>query len=294
MEGQIDAGRVAGRADGIRVFAAEARHVLDGDLDRRSERLRAPRVDDLDRARPPGAAACRRTSPPPSRRATSSSGRCVAERPMRWSAAAPPRATLRGARARGRDARRAWSPRRAWISSTMTVSTEARMARALRREQQIERLGRRDEDVRRRSRESARARTRACRRSGRPRRARGGRAGLPRGRGDPGERSAQVALDVDRQGLERRDVERRGSAAPSEARARTSAGRSRRGTPRASCRSRWARGAASMRPRRMGGQPLAWASVGAPKEARNHSATAGWNPARESRLTSPSYAAPRP
>ena len=66
-------------------------------------------------------------SPPPRKRATSSSGRCVAERPIRCS----------GRRAacssRSSDSARCaprFVPTTAWISSTITVSTEARKARA--------------------------------------------------------------------------------------------------------------------------------------------------------------------
>ena len=65
--------------------------------------------------------------PPPSRRATSSSGRWVAERPMRWS-------SRRACCWRRSSERNRWAPRLVgtseWISSTMTVSTGRRISRA--------------------------------------------------------------------------------------------------------------------------------------------------------------------
>ena len=68
-------------------------------------------------------------SPPPSRRATSSSGRCVAERPMRCNGSRSPRSSSSRSSERKR-----WEPRLpatiAWISSTMTVSTERSVSRA--------------------------------------------------------------------------------------------------------------------------------------------------------------------
>ncbi len=67
---------------------------------------------------------------PASRRATSSSGRCVALSPMRCNGGACP--GLRASRRSSDSAR--WAPRlvetRAWISSTMTVSTEESVSRA--------------------------------------------------------------------------------------------------------------------------------------------------------------------
>ena len=69
----------------------------------------------------------RTPSPPPRKRATVSSGRCVAESPIRCSGR---RAT---SSSRSSDSAR-WAPRlvptTAWISSTITVSTDASVARA--------------------------------------------------------------------------------------------------------------------------------------------------------------------
>ena len=51
------------------------------------------------------------------------------------------------ARARGPGARRAWSSTSAWISSTITVSTERSRSRAFEVSSRIQRLGRGDQDV---------------------------------------------------------------------------------------------------------------------------------------------------
>ena len=69
----------------------------------------------------------RRPSPPPRKRATSSSGRCVAERPIRCGGR-----RVTSARRSSESARCAprFVPTIAWISSTITVSTPARIARA--------------------------------------------------------------------------------------------------------------------------------------------------------------------
>ena len=64
---------------------------------------------------------------PPRNRAISSSGRWVADRPMRWGGVAHRSSSRSRVRAR-------WEPRlvaaRAWISSMITVSTPARVSRA--------------------------------------------------------------------------------------------------------------------------------------------------------------------
>ena len=64
---------------------------------------------------------------PPRKRAISSRGRWVADRPMRWGGVGVRRSSRSSERAR-------WLPRfepaTAWISSTMTCSTERRISRA--------------------------------------------------------------------------------------------------------------------------------------------------------------------
>ena len=109
-----------------------------------------------------GAVATR--SAPTRKAAISSTGLMVAERPMRAGRAS--QTWSRRARVSAR-----WLPRlsraRAWISSTMTVRTCAQgLAAALGGEHEVERLGRRDQDVRRRLDERPGARPGGCRRCG--------------------------------------------------------------------------------------------------------------------------------
>ena len=117
------------------------------------------------RARRPGArAACarrrRRSSPvergpaapvalgsrPPRKAATADSGRCVADRPMRCGGV---RASASSRSSESARCAPRLVPASAWISSTMTHSTLRSASRACGRQQQVQRLRRRDEDVRR-------------------------------------------------------------------------------------------------------------------------------------------------
>jgi hypothetical protein len=86
-----------------------------------------------------------RTSKPPRNSATSSSGRCVADSPMRWIGGFPSVTSSSRSRVSIR-----WAPRLvvaiAWISSMITVSTPAGSPRR-RGEHQVQRLGRRDQQV---------------------------------------------------------------------------------------------------------------------------------------------------
>ena len=119
------------------------------------------------------------------------------------------RTAPRAARARAPGARRACCRRRAWISSTITVLTDFSMARPESDvEQDVERLRRRDQDVRRRAAHRARAPSAACRRCA-PRRGSAGRGRQLRGQlaSMPAQRLLQVLLDVVRERLQRRDVE---------------------------------------------------------------------------------------
>ena len=147
----------------------------------------------------------RRCATPPRNRATSSSGRWVADSPTRCSGRPATSASSRSS-----DSARC-APRllgtRAWISSTITVSTARRRSRALRGEQQVQRLGRGDEDVgglAPEQRPLARGRVAGAHRH---RRDPVLHARLGRQAGDAGDGRAQVALDVDRQRLERRHVQ---------------------------------------------------------------------------------------
>ena len=132
--------------------------------------------------------------PPETKRPISSSGRCVAESPMRWNGWSVTRSS------RSSDSAR-WAPRfvpaTACTSSTITRLDSAQHLAALRGEEQIERLGRGDQDVGRRAQHLAPlalvgvARAHADRQR----------------RAEPGERAAEVALDVVVERLQRRDVE---------------------------------------------------------------------------------------
>ena len=150
---------------------------------------------------------------PPRKRAISSSGRCVADSPMRCGGASAI------ASSRSSDSARC-APRlvgaSAWISSTITVSTLRSDLARLRREHQVERLGRGDEDVGRGARERAGA---PCAGVSPVRIATVGGVNAdaePFGRErDAGERRAQVLLDVDGEGAQRRDVEHAAALRPS-------------------------------------------------------------------------------
>ena len=114
-------------------------------------------------ARPASTIAHGRAAAPTRKRATSSSGRCVADSPIRCGRVP--------ARARSRSSVSArCAPRlvaaTAWISSTITALDAAQHLARLRGQHQVERLGRRDQDVRRRAQHRARARAAACRRCG--------------------------------------------------------------------------------------------------------------------------------
>ena len=134
--------------------------------------------------------------------------------------------------------------------------------------------------------DARRARRSGCRRSASPCAGSWSADALRAGRlRDAGERRAQVALDVDRQRLERRDVQH--AAAPLLLR-----------LGRNISRSIAARNAASVLPEPVGASSsvdspgersaasrASAAGVGSAKEPRNHSRTAGWKPERAARLT---------
>ena len=97
--------------------------------------------------------------------------------------------------------------------------------------------------------------------------------GLP----DADQRSAQVALDVDGERLQRRDVEDPAAASSSPAPARWPAGRSTRGTPTASCPSRSARPPGRAGPPRSRPTPRSAQGSARAKAAANHSCVAALN-----------------
>ncbi len=199
-----------------------------GTIDLQVELLRDAGVDELDRA-----------AAPETKRPISSSGRCVAERPMRWSGRSPSSCCSRSTES-ARCAPR-FVPATACTSSRISVSTERSSSRACDVEQEEERLGRRDQDV---GRVAQHRRALLLRRVA-------GADGDAQLRLEPGERAAQVALDVVVQRLQRRDVENAQARRPATA----SGGRSRRGRRRASCRSRSAPGSACSRRTRSRASP---------------------------------------
>ena len=209
---------------------------------------------------------------PTRKRPISSSGRCVAREadPLQRagaSAGAPP-----AARASAPGATPRLVPATAWISSTITASSRVRISRA-RGEHQVERLGRGDQDVGRRSAIAARSAA-ACRRCGCRPRCR---------RADAAQGRAQVALDVVGERLQRRDVDEPHAGRPDRlglALRRSSP----RGTPRASCPSRWGRRAGRSRRRRSAARPSACAGVGSSKALLEPARTGG----REARKGHPS------
>ena len=110
------------------------------------------------------------------------------------------------ARARAPGARRACRATRAWISSTITVRTVAQhRAAAVAREQEVERLRRRDQDVRRPLAPSPRARAAGVS-PGADQHAHLGQRRVERA--DLRQRALQVLLDVVGERAQRRDVER--------------------------------------------------------------------------------------
>ena len=125
-----------------------------------------------------------------------------------------------------------WLPRlfaaSAWISSTITVRVvDEHLAARLRAEQHVQRLGRGDDDVRRRAAHALRARPAACRRCAPA--CGSSTSGSPSSASscaDARERRLEIALDVVGQRLERRDVDdlrsRRAAARPRPARTRSS------------------------------------------------------------------------
>ena len=210
------------------------------------ELLRDAGVDELDRRG-------RRAT----KRPISSSGRCVAERPMRCSGrrrasrCEPLDATARDARRASSRRRRA--PRRR--SACRRVRSSSRACEVSSRKSDSGVVIRMSGGVAQH------------RRALLLRRVAGADARRASSRPEPGERPAQVALDVVVQRLQRRDVE---DAQPG-ARRRRRAGRSRRGTRRASCPSRSAPGSACARRTRSPASP-APAPASAPRSVRSNQA----------------------
>ena len=207
---------------------------------------------------------------PTRNRPISSSGRCVAERPIRCGSSPPFEVTPCESRS---SVSARWEPRfdcaTAWISSTITASTPVRISRARGAEHQIERLRGRDQDV---------GRLAQHRLPVLLRRVAGAQADRDR-RADARERRAQVALDVVGERLQRRDVDD-ADAIAKPLRLHARAGRSPRGTRRASCQSPSGRRSGRSCRTRSAASPVAWAGVGSSNESSNQARTGSENGSR--------------
>ena len=212
-QGRVDRGPDRARLVPFLAALPGLAHVLDGDDDLEVELLRHARVDELDRA------------------STRDEAADLLERALRRREADPLR-RLRRERLEPLDREREMGAAlragdRVHLVEDQRVDAAQQLACA-RGEQQEERLGRGDQDVRRLAEHRRALLLRGVARAD-------GDAEL---RPEAGERAAQVPLDVVVERLERRDVEQ----AEAVSRRRRQAGRSPRGTPRASCPSRSAPG----------------------------------------------------
>ncbi len=153
----------------------------------------------------------RRARLPPRNRATSSSGRTVALSPIRW-AGRSSSASSRSRRDREVGAALGAGHRVHLVDDHRLDAAQA--LASLAGEHQEQRLGRGDQDVRRLGSRACGGRPPGCRRCARPTVTSGTADAEPLGGvPDPGQRAAQVALDVDGQRLERADVEHPGALA---------------------------------------------------------------------------------
>ena len=186
---------------------------------------------------------------PTRKRPISSSGFCVADSPIRWTSR--PAASVSRSSVSARCAPRLVAAT-AWISSTMhQLGAVEQLLRAA-GQHQVQRLGRRDQDV---------GRLAQHRLALALRRVAGADRDLQVG-ADAAQRRAQVAVDVVGQRLQRRDVDEPDAPVAVGA-ARRPAGRSPTGTRRASCPSRSAPRSARARRTRSPATPgpgRAWAA----------------------------------
>ena len=204
---------------------------------------------------------------PPRKRATSSTGRTVADSPIRCAG--------RGSSASSRSRRERQVGAALGPGDRVHLVDDHRLHAAQRLpgrrgEQQEQRLGRGDEDVRRAAGEGPPLVGRGV--AGAHADADVGRCHPePVGRvADAGQRRAQVALDVDGERLERGDVEHPAPLRGLRPAARRPAGPAPRGTPPGSCRSRSARRPGRADPRSTASHAPTWAAVGSAKAASNH------------------------
>ena len=227
---------------------------------------------------------------PPRNRAISSSGRCVADRPIRCGGVVARCASSRSSES-ARCAPRFVAGERVDLVDDHPPDAAQGLA-GRRGEHQVERLRRRDQDVGRVASGAGGARSAGVspvrtptdglvRRVGSPRRSAASRIPASGARrffstSTASARSGEMYSDPGPRGRHR-------------AAARSRAGRSPTGTRRASCPSRWGRGSACGRRRRSPASPATGPSVGASNDASNQARTAG---EKALRLTPERYRAP--
>ncbi len=204
------------------------------------------------------------------------SGRCVADRPMRCGS--PSARSLEALEAQ-REVRAALGGGHGVHLVDDDVLHAAQDLARLAGEQQVQRLGRRDQDVGRRARQLAARFAAGCRRCARRPSTSG--TSIPscsRRAANADQRRPEVALDVVGERLERADVQHAHRSSPPVA-ARSSGDRGTTGRPPGSCPSPSARGSACAVPGD-GAQPCSWAGVGAANASANQARVASLNGAR--------------
>ena len=221
--------------------------------------------------------------PPARKRATSSTGRTVADSPIRWAGRSS------SASSRSRRQRQVRPPLGAGHGVHLVdddgLDTGERLA-GRRGEQEEQRLGGRDEDVGRGAGEARAARSAGVS----PERTDDGDVGTGQaepGRGVAGSRRAGSAGCARRRRRAPSSGRRRApgsvAAAPAGGGSSRQAGPGPRGTPRASCPDPVGATTRACRPELIASQAPAWAGVGAAKLPRNQAAVAGENRPRTSR-----------
>ena len=207
---------------------------------------------------------------PTRKRPTSSSGRCVADRPMRWRhEGSSPRAEVLEPLERQRQVRAALGlGDRVDLVDDHPLDVGQDLARP-RGQHQVERLGRRDQDV---GRLAQHLRALLLRRV----------AGADRDldvAADPLERRLQVALDVVRQRLERGHVDQPRLALALRQRVARPGGRAPQRNAASVLPDPVGADSSTWSPPAIAGQAWVWASVGSAKARRNQSRTCGVNDA---------------
>ena len=215
---------------------------------------------------------------PESSRATRSSGRWVAESPMRWSR--PPLSVdqrVEALEAEREVAAPLVAGQRVHLVDDHRAHAAQQRPRRRRGEEQVERLGRGDEQVGRLLPHGGPLGRRGVAGAHGDAQAGVGVAEARRLLPDLRQRHVEVLVHVDGEGAQRRDVEDLGRARRARARPRRPGRRRRwpRGSRSGSCPSRWARRPARRCRRRCGARPRVWGGVGPGREAAGEPARHG-------------------